>query len=121
MTYRTIAVIDDDADTRRWVADILEQAGYRVHAFENPLLGLSFTYETRPDLIILDYRMPRVDGLSLLPSLRAVSQDTPVLLLTGHADPDLFMDAFQKGACEMLSKPVSPEELLRNVERILSN
>jgi len=121
MNPRTIAVIDDDPDTRKFVAETLEQAGYRVHVFENPYVGLSFTYETRPDLIILDYRMPRVDGLALLPSLRAVSEDTPVILLTGHADPELFMDAFEKGACEMMSKPVTPQDLLRNVERILSN
>lgn len=121
MKPRLIAVIDDDPDTRRFVVQVLEQAGYAVRAFENPYMGLSFTYESRPDLIILDYRMPHVDGLAILPGLRAVSHDTPVLLLTAHADPDLFMDAFQKGACEMLAKPVSPDDLVRNVRRILAN
>lgn len=119
MTSKSIVVIDDEEDTRRYLADLLAGKGYDVTVFENPLVGFKHIYEHRPDLVILDRRMPSIDGLSLLPGLRAVSFDTPVLLLTAHGNPKVFLEALEKGACEMLSKPFHEADLLCTIRRIL--
>jgi DNA-binding NtrC family response regulator len=115
---KTICIIDDEKDVRSFLRELLESEGYRVAAFENPYPAFTFVYENRPDLVILDLCMPHVDGLSLLPALRAVSSDTPVLLLTGHGSPKVFLDAFEKGACEVVSKPVHPVDLVCMVRRL---
>ncbi len=118
MPVGTIAIVDDDADTRRFLTDVLQPEGFHVRTFEKPFEALTFVHEAQPDLVILDYRMPEMDGLAFLESLQAIGTNSRVLVLTAHADPDLYMEAFNRGALEMLPKSVTPAELVRTVRRL---
>lgn len=115
----TIVIIDDEPDSRRYLSDLLSGEGYRVRAFESPYVALTYIYEARPDVILLDLRIPQIDGMTLLPALRAVSSDTAVILLTAYGSRELFEQAGQKGACETLNKPVHPATLLDSIARCL--
>jgi len=119
MRKRNVVIIDDDPEARRYLTDLLESNGFAVRTFENPFAALSFSFETRPDLIILDYRLPELDGLRLLPGLRAVTNDTPVLLLTAYGTPDLFREAQVSGVRMTMSKPVAAKDLLEAVNGVL--
>ncbi len=121
MKPKTICVIDDDVEIRQFLTDLLKHEGYDVIAPENPYQALSFVYENRPDLILLDLRMPRIDGMALLPGLRAASSDTPVVVLTAHGNPQVFLQAFEKGACEVISKPFHPVDLICVVRRLVGD
>lgn len=121
MPQKTIVIIDDDPEIRVFLFNLLQSEGYRPVTFENPHEALGSLHRIRPDLIILDYKMPQVSGIDLLPDLRVTAPHTPVLMLTAHGDPDLYMEAFDKGACDMLTKPIRVESLIRNVRRILED
>lgn len=120
MEPKTIMVIDDESDTRVVLFDLLRTEGYRVATFENPYQALTEVHHLKPSLIILDVRMPQVNGVDFLPTLRLAAPDVPVLLLTAYANLELFMDARDKGACEMMCKPFGNAVLLKTIERILN-
>lgn len=115
----TIMVIDDESDTRVFVFELLRSEGYKVVTFENPYEALTRLHEANPALIILDVRMPQVNGIDFLPSLKTAAPQTPVLIITAYGNLDLFMDARAKGATEMLGKPFKAATLLKTVRKIL--
>jgi DNA-binding NtrC family response regulator len=119
MPQKKIMVIDDDSDTRVSLFDLLQSEGYRVVTFENPYEALTRVQEVAPDAIILDVRMPQVNGIELLPSLKTAAPETPVVVLTAFANLDLFIEARQKGACEMVAKPFSTKALLQKLKTIV--
>lgn len=121
MDSKTIVVIDDDSDIRVYLFELLRSEGYRVVTYENPYEALTQIQAVQPSLVILDVRMPQVNGVEFLPSLRTAAPSTPVLLLTAYANLELFMEAREKGACEMMCKPFNAGVLLKNVHKILGD
>jgi DNA-binding NtrC family response regulator len=119
MEPQTIMVIDDESDARVFLFELLRSEGYKVVTFENPYEALTRVHEAHPDLIILDVRMPQVNGVDFLPSLKTAAPSTPVLILTAYGNLDLFMDARAKGAAEMMGKPVKGATLLKTVRRMI--
>jgi DNA-binding NtrC family response regulator len=119
MDGKTILVIDDESDTRVYLFDLLRSEGYRVVTFENPYDALTQVHRLRPDAVILDVKMPQVNGVDFLPTLRTAAPDTPVLILTAYANLELFMQAREKGASEMMCKPFSGSVLLKTLRRVL--
>ena len=81
---RTILLVDDDALMRRSLAFHIEQAGYKVHTAANAEDAISLVQRTPPDLVILDIGLPGMDGLEALRELRRVTQNLPVMFLTGR-------------------------------------
>jgi DNA-binding NtrC family response regulator len=121
MDPRTIMIIDDDPDVRVSLFDLLRSEGYGVTTFENPYAALARVHEIRPDLVILDVRMPQVNGIDFLPGLKAAAPGVPVLILTAYANFDLFRQARESGACDMMCKPFSPRILLATLDRIFGS
>lgn len=121
MEARTIIVIDDESDTRVYLFELLRSEGYKVVTFENPYEALTRIHEIKPALVVLDVRMPQVNGIDFLPSIKTAVPDTPVLILTAYGNLDLFMEARSKGACEMLGKPFKAATLLKTVAKILGS
>ncbi len=116
MPERRVLVVDDDLAILATVADILEFEGYTVQTATNGLEALEAVERELPSLIVLDMRMPVLDGWGLARALRARSLDIPILVLTAAQDAGQWADEI--GAAGFLAKPFDLNDLLAAVERI---
>jgi CheY-like chemotaxis protein len=118
---RTILVVDDDPLIRRLITTTLEDvAGYRLREAGDGLQALEAAVEERPEIVFLDYDMPRLDGVETCRRLRSdpVTADATIVMLTGMSDTPSQDRAVAAGADLFLTKPFSPLRLLRLVDDI---
>lgn len=116
-----IVVIDDDFAIRLACEKILARAGYRVEAFEDGEAGLSAVRERRPDLCVVDLKMPGLSGLEVVSRIREIDPLVLVIVITGYATVETAVDAMKEGAYDFLPKPFTPDELRIIVERGLEH
>ena len=116
-----ILIADDDPDIQMLVALRLERAGYRVLRASDGEAALSLALAESPDLAVLDWSMPKLDGLELTRRLRANAEtaEMPVLLLTARAQEADVATGIAAGATAYMRKPFSGEELSRRVRDLL--
>jgi len=116
-----ILAVDDDDLIRRLVQFNLQRAGYRVTPARDGLEALEQIEQERPDLVLLDVNMPRLDGIELLRRLRADpgTATLPVVMLTAKAQDEDILEGKRSGADYYLTKPFSPTELLAVVQEVL--
>ena len=113
-------IIEDEADTARFICKGLEQAGYSVTVCPESTQGLLMASEERWDIIILDRMLSgNVDGLSILKILRELGKTTPVLILSALATLDERVRGLRRGADDYLTKPFAFSELQARVEALL--
>ena len=112
-----ILLIDDDADTRELVTMMIEKAGHKVQTTGHGQAGLMLLEHEKIDIILLDIMMPEVDGLSILESIRKVSQ-APVLMLTALSDARIMEQTYLMGADDYIVKPFTMNKLLERIDRI---
>jgi DNA-binding response OmpR family regulator len=115
MKRASVLVIDDDADIRGLLRELLERAGYEVAEGANGRDGLRALYAISPDLVLLDVSMPELDGWQTLERIRDVS-DVPVLMLTARAAELEKVRGLKAGADDYVTKPFGRQELLARVE-----
>jgi len=108
----SILVVDDEAAIRDSLHMILEYEGYRVEEAGNGSQALAKVAERAPDAIVLDIKMPEMDGLELLKALRERGYDMPVLMISGHADVATAVEATRRGAFDFFEKPLERERVL---------
>jgi len=114
-----VLVVDDDLELLRLIAFALRQAGYMVvEAQDGPSGAVAFERE-RPDLVVLDVNMPRLNGFDVLKRIRAVSVSTPVMMLTVRSSEEDQVRGLDLGADDYLAKPFSPRTLLARVRALL--
>jgi two-component system response regulator ChvI len=118
MTASTIAVVDDDEDILDLVKTMLETEGHQVMTFHSGLAALEGLGARSPNLIILDIKMPEIDGMELLRRLRRKSQ-VPVIFLTGKSDEVDELLALRLGADDFIRKPFSQRVLVERVRTVL--
>jgi DNA-binding response OmpR family regulator len=116
----TILVIDDEPNLYRSMELILQSSGYFVESAKSGSEALALLNERGFDLIFLDLRLPDMNGIDLLPSIRKINPDTPVLILTAHASLDSAINAVKSGARDYLLKPLDPPVILQRVKEILT-
>ncbi len=118
---QTILCIDDDQLVLSVCHDALEDQGYRVLTATDGLAGIEIAKQSRPDLILLDVLMPGMDGFEICGLMRADPdlQETPIILLTAMANPDLQAKGAAVGATFSMRKPFGPERIVSTVERFL--
>ncbi|WP_295558798.1 response regulator [uncultured Hyphomicrobium sp.] len=114
---KTVSVIDDEASVRDAVAMLLETHGLTVSCYEGaePFLAAPFA----AGCIVSDVRMPGISGLDLLRTLRSNGDPRPLLLMTGHGDVELAVQAIKLGAFDFVEKPFSNDRLIASVEEAL--
>jgi two-component system nitrogen regulation response regulator NtrX len=105
-------VVDDEAAIRDSLHMILEYEGYRVEEAANGSQALSKVAERAPDAIVLDIKMPEMDGLEFLKALRERGYEMPVLMISGHADVATAVEATRRGAFDFFEKPLQRERVL---------
>lgn len=117
-----IFVFDDNADMRTLVRLHLQRAGYEVRAFEDAVEGGRAMLESPPDLLIIDYNMPYLDGVKFLGAMRTDPRvaRVPAIMLTSSTDAHVEMAATDAGAALFLTKPLRRDDLIQAVERVLS-
>lgn len=110
---RRVLVIDDDADTRDLLSEILGRAGYEPIVAEDGPQGIETCLATRPDAVVIDIALPGLEGYEVARSLRARHRPAPLLIaLTGYCRPDEEVRARDAGFDALLVKPVEPERLI---------
>lgn len=102
-------IADDDATVRTIMAQVLEQAGFRVAEASDGREALEQFAACRPDVVLLDVEMPFVDGLTVCQRIRALDdlRDTPIFIITGRDDPESIQQAYDAGATDFVSKPIA--------------
>jgi DNA-binding response OmpR family regulator len=113
-----VLVVDDDADIRGLLRQLLERAGYAVVEAADGREGLRALYASSPDLVLLDVSMPELDGWQTLERIRDLS-DVPVLMLTARTAELEKVRGLKAGADDYVSKPFGRQELLARVEALL--
>ena len=115
---KTILIADDEEHIRELCTLYLEKEGYRVLAAEDGEAALETARARRPDLIVLDVMMPKMDGLEVCRTLRKESE-VPILMLTARADDIDRIVGLELGADDYVGKPFHPRELAARVKAIL--
>jgi len=108
----TIYFVDDDRGIIHSTVQWLTLSGLNVKAFADPKILLRTLKAGEPCVVVSDIRMPDIDGISLMKTVHQKDQDIPFVLITGHGDISLAVEAMKSGAHEFLTKPFSPERLL---------
>jgi diguanylate cyclase (GGDEF)-like protein len=120
-----LMVVDDDPKTRDFLNNVLGDAGYAVFSAVNGKQALEKALECRPQLIVVDWKMPEMDGLQFCRALRSatVGRGVYVVMLTGNADEGAVIEAFEAGVDDHVTKPINPKILLARLragERVVS-
>lgn len=114
-----VLVVDDDEDLRQALVQSLQLADYDVGEFDNGVDLLSQVSREFYGILVVDIRMPGMDGLALLSRVLEIDPALPVILITGHGDVSTAVDAMRKGAYDFIEKPFASERLLNAVSRAL--
>jgi two-component system response regulator FixJ len=116
----TIHLIDDDEDVRKALAFMLGTAGHAVRVYDSAIAFLEKLEGLQPGVIVSDVRMPGVDGLELQRRLTARGVTLPTIIMTGHADVPLAVEAMKGGAVDFIEKPFGDDVMLAAVERAMA-
>jgi DNA-binding response OmpR family regulator len=113
-----ILVIDDEREIVKLVRAYLEQSGFRVVSAADGQEGLTVFRHEKPDLVVLDLSLPRIDGLDVCRTIRRES-DTPVIMLTARVEEQDRLIGLELGADDYIVKPFSPREVVARVRTVL--
>ena len=114
-----IRIVDDDMDLLEGLSYMLEGEGWEVKTYPTAESFLVLDDSSRPGCLVLDYLMPKMNGVELQNRLKEKGFSHPILFLTAHADLDMAISVFRKGADNLLKKPVDPQELVDAITRAL--
>jgi len=114
-----VFLIDDDASVRKGVSRLLRSAGYKSEAFESASDFLKREQHAGPACMIVDVRMPGINGMDLQEALIQHRRQEQLVFVTGHGDISMCAQAMKAGAVDFLSKPFRDDELLQCVDRAL--
>nr|WP_319565340.1 response regulator [uncultured Rhodoferax sp.] len=117
----TIYVVDDDASVRESLSSLLRSAGMQVEVFASALEFLDHKNLQAFACVVLDVRMPGLDGFGLQERLSALGRDIPIIFITGHGEVPLAVRAMRAGAIDFLNKPFEDTDLLNAIELALSH
>ena len=115
-----IFVIDDQADVRASISDVLEDDGHRVEAFADAEQFLASYRPGHEGCLLLDANLPGMGGIELLDRLRSLGDQVPTIMMTGSSHVGMAVAAMQAGACDFIEKPVSREALLASIYRAIA-
>jgi two-component system response regulator FixJ len=113
---RLVHLVDDDEAIRRAASFMLRTSGFLVKTYASGVEFLAAAAEAKPGCILMDVRMPEMDGLEVQKALRDRGIFLPLIVITGHGDIGLAVDAMKAGAVDFIEKPFPKEGLLRAIE-----
>jgi len=113
---RLVHIIDDEDSVRNSIGFMLQTTGYSVRPWPSGAIFLRELRNVEPGCILLDIRMPEMDGLQVLQQLRDRGITMPVIVLTGHGDVSIAVKAMRGGAADFLEKPFEADQLLTAID-----
>jgi len=120
MATRRVLIVDDEADVRKTLTDIVRAMRYaeplEIEAVPDGREGLDAVVRQRPDVVLLDLQMPRMDGLALLKQIREIEPRLPVIVISATQENKMSSEALRHGAVAYLPKPFDP----RHVEMLVA-
>ena len=116
MSDRIVHLVDDDEAVRRSAGFMLKTSGYKVSAYPSGVELLKEGKDLPPGCILLDVRMPEMDGLQVQEALKQRGIGHPVIVMTGHGDVPLSVRAMKAGAIDFIEKPFQKEALVSSIE-----
>ena len=118
-----ILIVDDNADIRSLISDILKNKGFSVRIAANFDQALAEINKKLPDVAIIDVKLDKGDndGIDLLTRIKKIDDDVPVIMISGHANVKMAVDSLKLGAFEFMQKPFSSERLLNFINRAIEN
>jgi FixJ family two-component response regulator len=120
MAKQTVFIVDDDAAVRDSVAELVESVGLQAESYASAPAFLEAFQPERPGCLVLDVRMAEMSGLVLQQRLNALGARLPVIVLTGHGDVPIAVQAMKAGAVDFLQKPYREQALLDSINAALS-
>ena len=117
----TVLVADDDTTIRRNLVRLLRSEGYQTIEAADGDAALAGVHEGHPDAVLLDLKMPRRDGLTVLADLQPLLADLPVIVITALGGSAAAIEAMRRGAYDYLSKPFDLDEVLLTLKRASGN
>jgi two-component system nitrogen regulation response regulator NtrX len=114
-----ILIVDDEDGVRRALRQLLEYEGHDVREAGTGGEGLTAIEKRSPDLVFLDVKMPRVDGLEILPRVHDIDPGVPVVMISGHGTIETAVEATRKGAWDFLEKPLDTDRVLLTLRNAL--
>ena len=115
--FPTLLLAEDDGPTRDRIARVLEKEGWKVFAAADGEEAINVFEQRKIDIVLLDIKMPKKDGLQALHEMRGISDDFEAIVFTGYGDETSAIQALRDGAINFLKKPVDLEELVLAVEK----
>jgi two-component system, LuxR family, response regulator FixJ len=115
-----IYLVDDDAGVRESLEALLSSAGFETVGFASAAAFLDGFEPSGAACVLLDVRMPGMDGITLLESLGAARKGVPVVMMTAHADVPMAVRAIRAGAADFVEKPFGPERLLASIRQAIA-
>jgi CheY-like chemotaxis protein len=117
---KSILIVDDDADTRWLLGELLASEGYAVRAAESAETAMMLLYNFRPDAVLMDVRLPGMDGLQLTGLIQlTASKKVPIVAVSGGNDEFSVQDAYEAGCDGYIAKPVDPQTFAASVGQYL--
>ena len=115
-----ILIVDDEADMREGLRDVLEESGYNVRLACNGHEALAYLAEDDfVHVITLDMKMPGLSGLEVLQAIKEMGRDIAVIIMTGYGSLEVAVDAMKRGAHDYLIKPIDMEEMKVTIEKAI--
>jgi len=115
----TVLLVEDDLPMQLGCTQALQLAGIAVEAVDHAEAALARLHAAWPGVVVTDMRLPGADGMHLVRACHAMTPDLPVIMITGHGDVSLAVEAMRSGAYDFIPKPFSPEALVEVVKRAL--
>jgi PAS domain S-box-containing protein len=121
VTQKRVLVIEDSPDTQKMLVEqVIEPLGYQPIVAWDGEEGLELSLEKRPHLILLDMRLPKMDGLDVLKELQERQSDIPVIFITAFEATEIVIEAFRLGARDYVVKPIDPKKMQETLQHVLS-
>lgn len=115
-----ILIVDDEPDMLRLLSMIIkEKTPYEVTTTNNPLEALELAKKGGFDLLVADLKMPGLNGIELLESVKRFDEDIPTIIITAYGTVEAAVETMQKGAFDFMTKPFRKEQILFTIERAL--
>lgn len=120
MPHMRLLLVDDEVEFTLALAERLQLRKYEVKTAGSALEALALIKEQLPDVIILDLKIPGMDGIETLKTIKKIDPEIEVIMLTGHGDVKSVEEGIKSGAFEYIMKPVDIEELMVKINKALA-